>query len=189
MKIASFETEGVLIIANTTKIKSYYQDKEFDYSYPEGLSDLILKGMIHVITTDETAENLNFIYDESLIDLNRWEYNESYNYLKVEEGDEIRLVSHATFTQMCDSYKGDLNAHIENSVQIHNILNPDFKIDQERLYLENPKIDLSVGINRVNVYTNTVAGQNFLPEFTFLFELVDSIDLSQVTLEPIDFEG
>ena len=34
--IEEFVTEGVLIIANITKCKEYYSDKEFDYRYAEG---------------------------------------------------------------------------------------------------------------------------------------------------------
>lgn len=189
MKIETFDTEGVLIIVNTTKCKAYYADRAFNYSYPSGLSELILKGIIHIITTEETVENLNFVFDEAEIDLNRWEYNESYNYLDVSVNDEIRLVNHATFTQMCDSHKGDLNARIESALQTRRLLNPEANIQRKTIEESYPTLILPVGLNKVNVYTNTVAGENFLPEFTFLFETVENIDFESITLEPLDIEG
>jgi hypothetical protein len=189
MTIESFDTEGVLIIANTTKCKNYYQDKEFNYSYPDGLSELLKKGIVHIITTEETVENLNFVFSESEINQNNWEYNESYNYLDIEEGDEVRLISHATFTQMCDSYKGDFDAKIESSLKTRNLINPENPIVKEALLDECPEVKLPNGLWKVNVYSNTVAGEFFLPEFTYLFEKIDAIDTAGVTLEPLEIEG
>lgn len=189
MAIESFDTEGVLIIANTTKCKNYYQDKEFNYSYPEGLSELIQKGIVHIITTEETVENINFVFDEDEINPDNWEYNESYNYLDVEAGDDVRLLSHATFTQMCDSYKGDFDAKIERSLKIRNLINPENPISKEAYLEECPELKLPEGLWKVNVYTNTVAGENFLPEFTYLFEKVDAVDVTNITLEPLEIEG
>ncbi|BEV03942.1 hypothetical protein [Chryseobacterium gambrini] len=40
MILEGLNTEGVLIFANTTKCKKYYSDKEFNYDYPDGLSEL-----------------------------------------------------------------------------------------------------------------------------------------------------
>ncbi|MCX8523216.1 hypothetical protein OF897_04670 [Chryseobacterium formosus] len=189
MTIKTFDTEGVLIIANTTKCKKYFAEHEFNYSYPKGLFDLIAKGIIHIITTEETVENLNFVFDEASIDLNRWEYNESYNYLDISIADEIRLIDHATFTQMCDSYNGDLDMRIESSLKTRKLINADVSIERETFEERYPKINLPVGLNKINVYSNTVAGENFLPEFTFLFELVENIDLKKITLDPLEIEG
>ncbi|HEX2684834.1 MAG TPA: hypothetical protein VHL77_12905, partial [Ferruginibacter sp.] len=111
--IEGFTTEGVLIIANITKCREYYSAKEFDYNYPDGLADLLTKGIIHIITTDEDVEQIDFTFDKEEIDPDAWEYRDSCNYLDVEAGDEIRLISHAAFTQMCNNHKGDLEAQIE----------------------------------------------------------------------------
>lgn len=189
MIIETFDTEGVLMLVNTSKCKQYYADKEFEYSYPEGLSELIKQGIIHIITTTETVENLNFVFDKAEIDLNKWAYKESYNYLDVENGEPIQLISHAAFTQMCSSYKGDLDAYIENDWRIRNLLNREAKIEKQALEKQYPIINLPSGLNKVSVYTNTFAGGNFLPEFTFLFEKLEAVDLSKVTLNPIEFEG
>ncbi|MDM1549563.1 hypothetical protein HX096_17070, partial [Empedobacter falsenii] len=159
--IEEFVTEGVLIIANITKCKEYYSDKEFDYRYAEGLSDLLIKGIIHIITTEEDVEEINFIFDNEEFDFNevdrrgkKWEYSESYNYLNVEDKDEIRLISHADFTQMCHNHKGDLEAQIESSLRLRNILNSDKPIDKDT-FLEYffPLLDFPVGQWRVNVYS------------------------------------
>ena len=69
MTLEGLNTEGVLIFANITKCKAYYSDKEFDYNYPEGLSELVQQGIVHIITTDEAVEVVNFAFDTDEIDL------------------------------------------------------------------------------------------------------------------------
>lgn len=188
MIVEGFDTEGVLMIVNVSKCKEYYKDKEFDYAYPEGLADLITKGIVHIITTDEGIETINWLFDKSKIDLDEWEYKESYNYLDVAEGDEIRLVSHARFTQMCHNHQGDLDAQVESSLFIRNIFNPNDPKDKETILNEDcPKIELQGGKWIVNVYLSKDNGDYWYPEFTFYFEKTNNIDFEKITLKPLEF--
>ncbi|MFM2387582.1 MAG: hypothetical protein RL660_2339 [Bacteroidota bacterium] len=194
--IVEFLTEGVLIIANITKCKEYYADKEFDYAYPEGLSDLLINGVIHIITTEEHVEEIHFIFDNEAFEFTEidrrgktWLHSESYNYMKVDEGDEVRLISHADFTQMCNNHKGDLEAQIDSALRIRNILNPNYPIDKETYLKENfPILDFPAGQWRVNVYSKTYDG-GLLPDFAFHLQKMDTVELEKITLEPIEIFG
>ncbi|AZA49379.1 hypothetical protein EG346_14865 [Chryseobacterium carnipullorum] len=188
MIVEGFNTEGVLMMVNISKCKQYYADQAFNYDYPEGLADLITKGIVHIITTDEGIETIIWEFDPSRINLDEWEYKGSYNYLDVAEGDEVRLVSHADFTQMCDHHNGDLEAQIESSLFIRNILNRDHPKDKETILKEEcPKIDLPPGKWMVNVYISKDTGDYWYPEFTFHFEKTDLVDWEKITLKPLEF--
>lgn len=191
--IEGFTTEGVLIFANITKCKEYYSDKEFNYSYPEGLSDLLTKGIIYIITTDESVEQIDFTFEKEEIDLSEWKYQESYNYLNVEKDDEIRLISHAAFTQMCHNHKGNLEAQIESSLRIRNIFNPDNPLDKDAMLKEEfPILDLPVGNWKVNVYNKASVFSDedwdfyLYPEFTIHFEAMNYLDLDKISLQPLE---
>lgn len=193
MKIETIEgfcTEGVLIIANTNKCKEYYSDKEFNYDYPEGLANLLQKGIIHIITTDEDVEQIDFTFDKEEIDLGTWKYHDSYNYLSVGSGDEIRLISHAAFTQMCHNHKGDLDAQIESSLRIRNILNPTKPIDKEKMLEDEfPVLAFPEGNWRINVYTSMEENFSGCAEFYFHLEKTTTVDTDKITLQPIECYG
>lgn len=188
MLVEGFDTEGVLMIANISKCKEYYADRKFDYDYPDGLADLITKGIVHIITTDEGIETIQWEFDQSKIDLNVWEYKDSYNYLDVETGDEVRLISHADFTQMCDNHNGDLEAQIEGSLWRRNLLNRDKPKDKEAVLEKDcPKVELPEGKWMVNVYLTKETEDYWYPEYTFHFEKTDTIDFEKITLTPLEF--
>lgn len=188
--IEGFITEGVFIIANITKCKEYYLDKEFDYDYPEGLADLLKNGIIHLITTDEDVEQIDFTLDQSVINLDRWEYQDSYNYLNVKPNDEIRLISHASFTQMCDNHNGDLESFIDSSLIIKDFLNPTNPSTKE-IMLENdfPVLALEAGNWKVNVYTSAVDNFGSCADFFIHLEKMDKLDTQKITLQPIEYYG
>ncbi|MBD3906834.1 hypothetical protein NAL32_19530 [Chryseobacterium sp. Ch-15] len=188
--IEGFTTEGVLIIANITKCKEYYNNNEFNYNYPNGLAELLTKGIIHIITTDEDVELVDFTFDKEDIDLDTWKHQESYNYLNVEIEDEIRAISHASFTQMCDNHKGDFEAQINNSINIRNILNPNKPIDKEKmLEYDFPLLAIPSGYWKVNVYTSTEENVSNCAEFLFHLEKMDIVDIDKITLQPIEYYG
>ena len=189
MHIETFDTEGVLVIANTNKLKRHFADKPFDYAYPEGLKDLIVQGIIHIITTEETVENLNFVSEREQIDPESWEYNESCNFISVDAGDEIRLISHSDFTRICDQYQGDHIAYIESRYGLRKLMQPELETDKAAFMNELPEISLQAGLNKVNVYSNKAMNPNLLVEFMFLFEVVDSMDLENITTEPLEIYG
>ncbi len=180
-------TEGVLIFANITKCKVYYTDKEFDYNYPKGLSELLQQGIIHIITTDEAVEQVDFVFDKEKINTDEFEYHESYNYLKVEEGDEIRALSHADFTQMCDSYKGNLEEFVEHSLALKNILNSGKNWTKESYFeYEVPLIELPIGNWKINVYALKDEHVMSWMEFFIHLEQLDTVTIENITLEPLE---
>lgn len=187
MILEGLNTEGVLIFANITKCKNYYSDKDFDYAYPEGLSELLKQGIIHIITTDEDVEEVNFVFDKNEIDLNMWEFHDSYNYLKIDEGDEIRAISHADFTQMCHNYKGNLEVYLDNSLALKNILSSVSEKNKEEYFkYELPLIEIPVGIWKINVYS--LKDEHILSwmEFYIQLEKLDTIDTNKITLKPLE---
>lgn len=187
MTVEGFDTEGLLIIANITKCKEYYSRNAFNYDYPKGLADLLIKGIIHIITTKEVVEQIDFVFSKEAIHPDVWEYKASYNYLDVAEEDEIRLISHAAFTRMCNNHKGDLKAKIEHSLHIRNLLNPDRPVSGEAvLEDELPLLELAPGLWRINVYTLLEESLSGWPEFMLLLQKTDAVDLSKITLEPLE---
>lgn len=201
MTIKTFNTEGVLLIANITKCKQYYNEKQFNYDYPESFSELILKGIVHIMTTQGTVDHLNFFSHQSQIDLDKWQHVTSYNYLHVEEGDQILLVPYGNFTRVCSEWGKSETANetdiemlefqqkllamrgIEKTVTLDSIVEDRirFRIEEEaKLFEKSPEIMLETGFHKVNVFIR--------PEqkFSFLFEKVNSVDLDQITLKPIE---
>lgn len=204
MKIKTFNPEGVLIIANMTKCKEYYSDKEFNYDYPEGLSDLIQKGIVHIITTQETIKNLNFVFNKEEIDFDKWKYKESYNYLNVSKEDKVLLVPHGVFTRMCREWgksdnitDGDVETfeflkkmftkqEKEITFTLDKILENRLKLrdeDEKKLYEHSPQINVEVGFNKVDIYTKKTK------EITFLITKTDTVDFDKITVKPIEFIG
>lgn len=188
--IEGFTTEGVMIIANITKCKKYYADNEFDYRYAEGLEELIKSGIIHIVTTDEAVEVVELTFNKDDIDPDTFKHLDSYNFLNVDEGDEVRAISHADFTQVCDNHKGDLEEQIESSLRIRNAIRPDKPTTKEYLLeYDYPEVPLPEGNWRVNVYGSTEGNVSRCAEFFYHFERMDSVNADKITLKPIEFYG
>lgn len=188
--IEGFTTEGVMIIANITKCRKYYADKEFDYRYAEGLEELIKSGIIHIVTTDEDVEVVELTFDKEDINPESFKYLQSYNYLDVGQGDEIRAISHADFTQMCDTHKGNLDSQMESSLRIRNAINPDKPRTREYLLeYDYPEVPLPQGKWIVNVYASTEANVSRCAEFYYHFEKTENINTDKITLDPIEYYG
>lgn len=187
MVLEGLNTEGVLIFANITKCKDYYSDKDFNYDYPDGLFELIQKGIIHIITTDEAVEQVDFVFNKDEIDMNKWEFQDSYNYLKVNYGDEVRAISHADFTQMCHNHNGDLEAHIDSSLDLKNILSFGHeKTKEEYFKYELPLIEIPSGTWKLNVYSLKEEHILSWMEFYIHLEKLDTIEIDKVTLKPLE---
>lgn len=187
MVLEGLNTEGVLIFANITKCKNYYSDKEFNYDYPDGLSELLKQGIIHIITTDEAVEQVNFVFDKAEIDMNLWEFHDSYSYLKADQGDEIRAVSHADFTQMCHNYNGDLDAYVDSSLYLKNIVSFGHeKTKEEYFKYELPLIEIPVGTWKLNVYS--LKDEHILSwmEFSIHLEQIDTVDFDTISMKPLE---
>ncbi|MFC3158001.1 hypothetical protein SAMN05443633_104343 [Chryseobacterium arachidis] len=201
MTIKTFNTEGVLLIANITKCKQYYSEKQFNYDYPESFSELILKGIVYIMTTQGTVNHLNFFSHQSQIDLDKWQHIATYNYLHVEEGDQILLVPYGNFTRVCSEWGKSETVNerdiemlefqqkilamrgIEKTITLDSIVEDRirFRIQEEaRLFEKSPEIMLETGFHKVNVFIR--------PEqkFSFLFEKINEVDLDQITLKPLE---
>lgn len=97
MKIIS---EGVLILASAKGLANEYVDKEFDYDFPNGISKLLNEHIIIALTTSD-GDNLIVDFKKEL-DLNDSFEKEINQYIKLEKQDDLLILSHAEFTQICD---------------------------------------------------------------------------------------
>ena len=103
-------TEGVLVLASARGLEKEYAEKEFDYDFPEGLAQLLAEHAAVALTTESG--------DELLIDLHLNQPvpdvpfdHEINQYLYLQADDELLVLSHADFTQICAHKKGDYTQH------------------------------------------------------------------------------
>jgi hypothetical protein len=176
--IKDIDTNGVLVIANTTKLKGQFDNSEFNYDYPEGLSGLIKDGIIHIITTEGDVKTVSFAFDKNEVDMAKWKLNDSNNFLNVEEGDTVRILSHGDFTRACSGNGGDFDSYAEDSF-----------FGKERVYGRAPKIDFPAGYYKVNVYTKTKLRKYAFPEFIFVMEKTAPANPDEITLQPLECYG
>lgn len=99
-------TEGVLIIASSSKLKTEYADKEFDYDFPEGFLHLLNNNSVIALTTNG-GDNL-IITTQYNKPLQRLDYHKVIDqYVSIQDNDELLIMSHADFTMICSSKQGD----------------------------------------------------------------------------------
>ncbi len=144
--IISFEkeTSGVLLLCSKKGLQKYYADNEFNYDFPEGILPLINEGIILAVVTESGEDVVGQVrISESL--------NDDHDYLPTIENkfildadDEIFLLSHAEFTQICDSHKGDITAFSfwDEKISIDNVkegwysVRTYYKTSEEMPYLD-----------------------------------------------------
>lgn len=97
MKIIS---EGVLVLASANGLSKEYKDKEFDYDFPNGISNLLNEHIIIALTTSD-GDNLIVDFKKEL-DSNELFDKEINQYIKLDGHDDLLILSHAEFTQICD---------------------------------------------------------------------------------------
>lgn len=103
-------TEGVFILTSAIGLAQHYSHQEFDYDYPEGLMDVINKGVTAALTTENGDDLRVIITDESLDAYEGFDVIGSYPF-QILPNDTVYLLSHAEFTQICDQYKGTIDAY------------------------------------------------------------------------------
>ncbi len=113
----NISTEGVLVLASAQGLLNEYKDKEFDYGFPEGLSNLLEKQTIIALQTSDG--------DELLIDfvenIDSEEFDKEINQIiDLQTNDTLLVLSHAEFTQIC-SNNGKINDYLSNILKIENI--------------------------------------------------------------------
>ena len=102
-------TEGVLIIASSNSLKEKYKTDEFNYDFPDGLSQLILNNSIIAIT-NSGGDNLLVEFSlEKELDIIEFDKIIEQS-IELSENDELLILSHTEFTMICDNdgdYKND----------------------------------------------------------------------------------
>ncbi|MCR1026863.1 hypothetical protein NQT66_18735 [Cellulophaga baltica] len=102
-------TEGVLIIASSNSLKRKYENDEFDYNFPDGISSLMMDNSIIAIT-NSGGDNLlvDFILEK---DIDITEFDKVIEQsIELSENDELLILSHADFTMICSkdgNYKNE----------------------------------------------------------------------------------
>ncbi len=103
------ETEGVLFACSKKGLKKYFIDKEFDYNFPDGILPLINKGLVIALTTESSEEIKGELIDIAMNDYKGYKLAGEQNFY-IEEADEIYILSHSEFTQICHNHQGDIDA-------------------------------------------------------------------------------
>ena len=101
------ETEGVLLVCSKKGLKSYFLDKEFEYNFPEGILPLINSGIVVALTTESSEEVKGELIDIGMNDYKGYKLAGEQN-LHIEQDDELHVLSHSEFTQICSNNKGDI---------------------------------------------------------------------------------
>jgi hypothetical protein len=103
------ETDGVLLLCSKRGLKKYFSDKEFNYDFPEGILPLLNSGIALAVIT-ESGEDVTgeLRIMEGMNDKIGYEIA-CENKFYVEDDDEIFILSHSEFTQVCSNNKGDLD--------------------------------------------------------------------------------
>jgi hypothetical protein len=138
------DTSGVLLLCSRKGLQKYYSDKEFNYDFPEGILPLINKGIILAVVTESGEDVVGQVrISESM--------RGHDDYLPARENkffigseDEIFLLSHAEFTQICNNHKGDIGAFSfwDEKISIVNvkegwyIVKTSYKASDEMPYLD-----------------------------------------------------
>lgn len=103
------ETDGVLLLCSKKGLKKYYKEREFNYDFPEGILPLVNQGIVAAIVTesgdDVTGE---IIIMGGMNDKENYTLS-SENKLFIEPEDDLFILSHSEFTQICNNHQGDID--------------------------------------------------------------------------------
>ncbi|MCL5246595.1 hypothetical protein M4I21_12290 [Cellulophaga sp. 20_2_10] len=93
-------TEGVLIIASSNSLKRKYKNEEFNYDFPDGISQLIFDNSIIAITNSGGDSLLVEFSMEKEVDIAEFDKVIEQS-IELSENDELLILSHAEFTMIC----------------------------------------------------------------------------------------
>jgi hypothetical protein len=103
------ETDGVLLLCSKKGLEKFFREREFNYDFPEGILPLVNQGIVAAIITESGEEVVGEIrIMEGMNDKENYTVS-SENKFFLESEDELFLLSHSEFTQICDSKKGDID--------------------------------------------------------------------------------
>lgn len=103
------ETEGVLVLCSKIGLQKYFADKEFDYTFPEGILPLVNLGIVVALVTESGDEVKGKVIDEAMNEYKGYRLLGQQN-LFIEEEDELYVLSHSEFTQICSNNKGAIDS-------------------------------------------------------------------------------
>lgn len=103
------DTSGVLLVCSKKGLKKYFSNNTFNYDYPEGILPLINNGSVVALTTESSEDIKGELIDTSMNDYKGYKLYGEQNFF-IEEDDEIYILSHSEFTQICSNHSGDINA-------------------------------------------------------------------------------
>ena len=102
-------TEGVLLVCSTKSLFERYSSQSFNYDFPDGILDNINAGeLLAAVNVSGDPIRVTLRIDEDLQLEKEWE-DVAVFHLQVKEEDRLTLLSHAEFTQICSSHKGNIN--------------------------------------------------------------------------------
>jgi hypothetical protein len=102
-------TEGLLVFASAQGLLKTYQHTKFDYDFPDGISGLLNEQIAIALLTSSGNNIIIEFAHESLTPSSNIQ-KEINQYLRLDPNDELLILTHAEFTQIC-SGGGDYNNH------------------------------------------------------------------------------
>jgi hypothetical protein len=119
------DSAGVLLLCSKKGLKNYFSDKEFDYDFPEGILPLLNAGIVAAVVTESGEEVAVQIGDFDLASVqNIADYQQApLQKLYFAEADELLVLAHSEFTQICSNHQGNTDI---------------FKFWEEKISLPNP---------------------------------------------------
>ena len=111
-------TEGVLVLTSAKGLANTYKNKTFDYSFPEGLADIL---EAHVAIALQTSDGDELVIEFEDEETDETPDNEIIRYIRLASEDELLVLSHADFTMICSNNQGDYRQYGRSIEKIENI--------------------------------------------------------------------
>jgi hypothetical protein len=92
-----------LLICSKKGLKKYFADNIFSYNYPDGILPLINNGSVIALTTESSEDVKGEVMDISMNDFKGYRLYGEQNFF-IEEEDEVYVLSHSEFTQICSNH-------------------------------------------------------------------------------------
>lgn len=103
------DTAGVLLFCSKIGLKNYFANRAFDYNFPEGILPLIEAGIVAAVVTESGEDVTGEIrIMEGINDKPDYQLATGTKF-RIEENDEILVLSHSEFTTLCADKKGDVD--------------------------------------------------------------------------------
>lgn len=98
--------EGVLVLASHKNLKKHYENRDFNYDFPNGISELLREKII--IAIDCLDYDFKTIFEREKI--SEWLFG-YIGAIKFEKDDELLVLHHGDFTMICNNHNGDYKSY------------------------------------------------------------------------------